>query len=123
METQLSIASSAIALAAMVLIWNEAPIAESPSDRLVDHRVAYSDGVEQPGSDRIDRARVERHSTTRSARQGERAVKGGRTGAGPAARPATPGDERGTESESLRTGVGPKAEPASPDGGAGNVAH
>lgn len=123
METQLRIASSAIALAAMVLIWNEAPIAESPSDRLVDHRVAYSDDADRAASDRIDRARVERHSDTRSARHAERAVKGGRTGAGPAARPAEPGDERGTMPDSHRTGVGPKAEPGAPDGGAPNVAH
>lgn len=124
METQLRIASTAVAIAAMVLIWNEAPIAESPSDRSVDHRVAYSAGQDRPASDRIEGARVEGRSTTRSARETERAVKGNRTGAGPAARPAKPaGDEGDTTPDSNRTGAGPKAEPAAPDGGAGNVAH
>lgn len=114
METQLRLVSSAIALAAMVLIWNEAPIAESPSDHDLDRRVAYSERAEHP---RSQGEPAERASDTT-----ERVVRGGRTGAGPAARPAQPGDEHGTTGHGDRTGAGPKAEPAAPAGPAPNVA-
>ena len=114
METQLRLAASAIALAAMVLIWNEAPIAESPSDHDVDRRVAYCDRAEHP--------RTQAEPGQRASEKSERVVRGGRTGAGPAARPARPGDERGTTDDGDRTGVGPKAEPAAPAGPAPNVA-
>lgn len=98
----------------MVLIWNEAPIAASPSDHDLDRRVAYSERVERP--------RTQGDPAERASDATERVVRGGRTGAGPAARPAKPGDERGTADDGDRTGAGPKAEPAAPAGPAPNVA-
>lgn len=115
MDTQLRLASSAIALAAMVLIWNEAPIAASPSDREYAPRVAYSDhGKESHGAAAED--------SGAAADRRERVVRGGRTGAGPAAVPAKPGREHGAPDDGDRTGTGPKAEPAVPAGPAPNVA-
>ncbi len=100
----------AIALAALVLIWNEAPIADSP------HRIASSDTVEQPMPDSNAGHTVRQPS--------EAVVKGDRTGVGPAAEPARPGApaDAAERSDGERTGVGPEAAPGVPSR-AKNVGH
>jgi hypothetical protein len=112
MTTHLMKTLSAGAIAALVLIWNEAPIADSPQR----HRMAAAESEDRPLPN------VNAGPVTKQ--RSDAVVRGDRTGAGPAARPAqrerpapaTVGDEDG------RTGIGPQVVPGETSRSK-NVAH
>ncbi len=111
MTTHTMKALSAGAIAALVLIWNEAPIADSPER----HRMASAESEDRP----LPNVNAGPATKQRS----DAVVRGDRTGARPAARPAKrerPGSP--TVQESDRTGNGPQAEPGVPARGK-NGAH
>ncbi len=112
MTTHTMKALSASALAALVLIWNEAPIADSP-DR---HRIASAESEDLPLPNV--------NSGPATKQRSDAVVRGDRTGAGPAARPAKPERHPAptVKEEGERTGVGTQAEPGVPSRGK-NVAH
>ncbi len=112
---------SASALAALVLIWNEAPIADSPS-----FHVAAAD---QPSARQMKAAEPDVpnvNSGPVTEQRSDAVVRGGRTGVGPAARPARPAqapDANDKDTTTGRTGAGPAADHGRPAAGENNVAH
>jgi hypothetical protein len=110
MNTHTMKALSASALAALVLIWDEAPIADSPS-----WHVASAESEDRP----LPNVNAGPATKQRS----DAVVRGDRTGVGPAARPAKPGPPvpaPADEAEGKRTGVGPAADTGVP---AKNIGH
>ena len=112
MTTETMKALSASALAALVLIWNEAPIADSPER----HRVASAESEDRPLPNV--------NSGPATKQRSDAVVRGDRTGAGPAALPAKPERQPAptAKDEGKRTGAGPEAESGVPSRGK-NVAH
>jgi hypothetical protein len=104
MTTDTMKALSAGAITALVLIWNEAPIADSPQR----HRVASAESE--------DRAMPNVNSGPATKQRSDAVVRGDRTGAGPAARPAKREHQSppAVKDEGARTGIGPQAEPGEP---------
>jgi hypothetical protein len=112
MNTQTMQALSAGAITALVLIWNEAPITDSPER----HRVASAESE--------DRDVPNVNSGPATKQRSDAVVRGDRTGAGPAARPAKRDLHAPptTTEQGSRTGIGPQAETGVPARGE-NVAH
>lgn len=112
MNTHTVKALSASALAALVLIWNEAPIADSPS-----WHVASAESEDRPLPNV--------NSGPATKQRSDAVVRGDRTGVGPAARPAKPAKHAPSATDKQagkRTGVGPAADTGVPAAGK-NVAH
>jgi hypothetical protein len=107
MKVHLQRGASAIALAALVLIWNEAPIADSP----VAHRLAATD---QPSAEQVERRVPNVNSGPVIDQRSDAVVRGGRS-VGPAAEPAKPAMAPAKHKKAARTGMGPAGTP--------NVAH
>ena len=104
MNTHMMKALSASALAALVLIWNEAPIADSPSWHVVS-------------AESEDRPLPNVNSGPVTKQRSDAVVRGDQTG-GPAAHPSKRTAPGSNKDEGSRTGIGPAA-PAR----AKNVAH
>ena len=100
MNTHMMTALSASALAALVLIWDEAPIADSPS-----WHVASAESEDRP----LPNVNAGPATKQRS----DAVVRGDRTGVKPAARAAKPAPQVPApveRTEGKRTGAGPAAD-------------
>lgn len=110
MDTKRILGAGAAALTALVLIWDEAPIAYSAGEQQ-QPRVAYSVHAAPPGP----QASPGRDTVRRRA---DAVVRGDHTGIGPAARPARP-TGGADDATADRAGAGT----ALPPGNAKNVVH
>jgi len=110
MDTKRILGTGAAALTALVLIWDEAPIAYSAGEQ---PRVAYSNHAAPPGP--------QASPGRETRRRADAVVCGDHTGIGPAARSARPAGADDATAD--RAGAGTGAENALPPANAKDVVH